>query len=71
MFFVYWLPLMVATAAGGYLFYAQHNFPEMHVQPRSEWEYTAPRARVVELHGDRRDHGLAHRPTSATTTCTT
>ncbi|MGE0791937.1 MAG: fatty acid desaturase [Sandaracinaceae bacterium] len=40
MFFVYWLPLMVATATGGYLFYAQHNFPEMHVQPRSEWEYT-------------------------------
>lgn len=40
MFFVYGLPLMVATASGAYLFYAQHNFPDMHVQPRSEWEYT-------------------------------
>lgn len=40
MFFLYGLPLMVATASGAYLFYAQHNFPDMHVQPRSEWEYT-------------------------------
>lgn len=40
MFFVLFLPLAVATASGGYLFYAQHNFPEMHVQPREEWEYT-------------------------------
>ncbi len=40
MFFVYWLPLMVATAAGAYLFYAQHNFPDLHVQNRGEWEYT-------------------------------
>lgn len=39
-FYVYFLPLFVATGAGAYLFYAQHNFPEMHVQPRSEWEYT-------------------------------
>ncbi|MEZ4335279.1 MAG: fatty acid desaturase [Sandaracinaceae bacterium] len=40
MFFVLFVPLFVATAAGGYLFYAQHNFPEMHVQPRDQWEYT-------------------------------
>ncbi len=39
-FFVYFLPLFVATATGAYLFYAQHNFPEMHVQPRDTWEYT-------------------------------
>ncbi len=39
-FFVFFLPLFVATASGAYLFYAQHNFPEMHVQPRDSWEYT-------------------------------
>ncbi|MFO0659934.1 MAG: alpha/beta fold hydrolase [Polyangiaceae bacterium] len=33
-------PLMLACAAGAYLFYAQHNFPEMHVQPRQTWSYT-------------------------------
>jgi omega-6 fatty acid desaturase (delta-12 desaturase) len=39
-FFVYFLPLFVATATGAYLFYAQHNFPDMYVQPRESWEYT-------------------------------
>jgi len=39
-FFAFFLPLFVATATGAYLFYAQHNFPEMHVQPRDKWEYT-------------------------------
>jgi omega-6 fatty acid desaturase (delta-12 desaturase) len=34
------LPLAVACAAGGYLFYAQHNFPEIHIQPRETWSYT-------------------------------
>ena len=38
--FAYFLPLFVATMAGAYLFYAQHDFPEMHVQPRESWEYT-------------------------------
>lgn len=38
-FFAYLLPLMVATATGGYLFYAQHNFPDMTLQPRQEWTY--------------------------------
>lgn len=38
-FFAYLLPLMVATATGGYLFYAQHNFPDMSLQPRHEWTY--------------------------------
>jgi omega-6 fatty acid desaturase (delta-12 desaturase) len=36
----WFLPLFVATMAGAYLFYAQHNFPEIHVQPRESWEYT-------------------------------
>lgn len=39
-FFAYLLPLMVACAAGAYLFYAQHNFPDMMLQPRHEWTYT-------------------------------
>lgn len=33
------LPLFVACALGGYLFYAQHNFEGMKVQPRQEWSY--------------------------------
>ncbi len=39
-FFAYFLPLFVATATGAYLFYAQHDFPEINVQPRESWEYT-------------------------------
>jgi omega-6 fatty acid desaturase (delta-12 desaturase) len=39
-FFAYLLPLMVACAMGGYLFYAQHNFPDMTVQARHKWTYT-------------------------------
>ncbi|QQR89147.1 MAG: fatty acid desaturase [Myxococcales bacterium] len=39
-FFTLLLPLVVAFAAGGYLFYAQHNFEGVHVQPRHEWNYT-------------------------------
>lgn len=39
-FFAYFVPLFVATATGAYLFYAQHNFPDMYVQPRESWEYT-------------------------------
>ncbi len=38
--FVMLIPLAVACATGGYLFYAQHNFPDIHVQPRDEWSYT-------------------------------
>lgn len=34
------LPQFVATAAGSYLFYAQHNFPGMELRGRSDWEYT-------------------------------
>lgn len=39
-FFGLLLPLMSAMAVGGYLFYAQHNFDEVFVQPRHEWNYT-------------------------------
>ncbi len=38
--FTYFIPLFVAMMLGAYLFYAQHNFPDMYVQPRQEWEYS-------------------------------
>jgi len=38
-FFVWFLPLAVAMMAGAYLFYAQHNFPDIDVQPRQTWTY--------------------------------
>lgn len=38
-FFVYFLPLAVATASGAYLFYAQHDFPDIVIQPRHSWNY--------------------------------
>ncbi len=34
------LPVMVATVSGGYLFYAQHNFPDIVLRDRKSWEYT-------------------------------
>lgn len=34
------VPLALSMAVGGYLFYAQHNFPEAHIQPRETWSYT-------------------------------
>jgi omega-6 fatty acid desaturase (delta-12 desaturase) len=34
------VPLMTACAAGSYLFYAQHNFPGIMIQPRDKWSYT-------------------------------
>ncbi|MCS6857011.1 MAG: fatty acid desaturase [Sandaracinaceae bacterium] len=34
------IPFFVAMMLGAYLFYAQHDFPEMYVQPRETWEYT-------------------------------
>jgi omega-6 fatty acid desaturase (delta-12 desaturase) len=33
------LPLLIACGLGGYLFYAQHNFPSVHIQPRHQWSY--------------------------------
>lgn len=34
------LPLTLACALGAYLFYAQHNFPGIELQPRESWSYT-------------------------------
>ncbi len=33
------LPLAIACAVGSYLFYAQHNFPGIHIQPRQSWSF--------------------------------
>lgn len=33
------LPQLIAHALGAYLFYAQHNFPDVHVQPRETWTF--------------------------------
>lgn len=38
--FAFFLPLAIAMAVGAYLFYAQHNFPDMVVQPRESWSFT-------------------------------
>lgn len=32
-------PLFIACALGSYLFYAQHNFPGIHMQPRQTWSF--------------------------------
>lgn len=45
MFFALLLPMAVAAAIGGYLFYAQHSFPGMRILPEAEW--TAYRAALV------------------------
>jgi omega-6 fatty acid desaturase (delta-12 desaturase) len=34
------LPQCISFVAGAYLFYAQHNFPDIQLRPREEWEYT-------------------------------
>lgn len=33
------VPLVVACAVGSYLFYAQHNFPDIDIQPRHTWSF--------------------------------
>jgi omega-6 fatty acid desaturase (delta-12 desaturase) len=38
--FAYFLPLAISMCIGAYLFYAQHNFPDTHIQPRESWSYT-------------------------------
>ncbi len=38
-FFGFFLPLFVAMATGAYLFYAQHNFEGLEIQPREQWAY--------------------------------
>lgn len=44
-FFALLLPMSMAAALGGYLFYAQHSFPGMRILPDAEW--TAYRASLV------------------------
>jgi acyl-lipid omega-6 desaturase (Delta-12 desaturase) len=34
------LPLAIACAVGSYLFYAQHNFPGVNIQPRQTWSFS-------------------------------
>jgi omega-6 fatty acid desaturase (delta-12 desaturase) len=33
------VPLVISSAVGAYLFYAQHNFPGAQIKPRGEWDY--------------------------------
>ena len=35
------LPHAVSFAAGSYLFFAQHNFPDIEIRDRRDWEFTA------------------------------
>lgn len=45
LFFALLLPMTMAAALGGYLFYAQHSFPGMRILPDAEW--TVYRASLV------------------------
>jgi len=38
-FLAVFAPLAIAMASGAYLFYAQHNFPDVFLQPRDDWSY--------------------------------
>lgn len=38
-FFGMFLPLAITCAAGAYIFYAQHNFPDVHIVERKDWNY--------------------------------
>jgi omega-6 fatty acid desaturase (delta-12 desaturase) len=38
-FFSLLFPQLLAHGLGAYLFYAQHNFPDAHVQPRESWTF--------------------------------
>jgi acyl-lipid omega-6 desaturase (Delta-12 desaturase) len=38
-FYALLLPQLISHALGAYLFYAQHNFPDVHVQPRETWTF--------------------------------
>jgi omega-6 fatty acid desaturase (delta-12 desaturase) len=39
LFLTFLVPLLTATALGAYLFYAQHNFPEVQFQSPDHWDY--------------------------------
>ena len=39
MLFAVILPMTLATALGAYLFYVQHNFPNVDLREQSDWDY--------------------------------
>ncbi|MFT7561630.1 MAG: omega-6 fatty acid desaturase (delta-12 desaturase) [Flavobacteriales bacterium] len=39
--FIWLFPVIIGSAVGTYIFYAQHNFPSMEVRPRKQWNYLA------------------------------
>jgi omega-6 fatty acid desaturase (delta-12 desaturase) len=39
-FYAMFLPHFIACAVGSYLFYAQHNYPDMVLRSRHDWSYT-------------------------------
>lgn len=39
LWYAFLIPNFVSHAAGAYLFYAQHNFPEAYIQPREDWTF--------------------------------
>jgi len=39
-FFMVILPLILSLGAGSYLFFAQHNFPDIKLRDRRSWDYT-------------------------------
>lgn len=42
-------PRAVNTAVGAYLFYAQHNFPDMRLRSREDWNYTFAALRSTSM----------------------
>ncbi len=43
------VPSLVGTAVGSYLFYAQHNFPDMTLFERKDWTFTAAALRSSSM----------------------
>jgi acyl-lipid omega-6 desaturase (Delta-12 desaturase) len=39
MLFLVLVPMTVACGLGAYLFYAQHNYPRVHIMTRDDWTY--------------------------------
>jgi acyl-lipid omega-6 desaturase (Delta-12 desaturase) len=38
-FFALWLPVFISNLLGAYLFYAQHNYPDVQLRDRRDWDY--------------------------------
>lgn len=43
------LPSFISSGLGAYLFYAQHNFPDMQIRGRHEWDYSFAATRSSSL----------------------